>query len=243
MTFVLTVAGAALAVALELAEACAIVLAVGLTRRWSDALIGAIGGAVVCAALAIVLGPLLLGDLAVDGLRVVIGALLILFGLEWLRKGTLRLSGRKSRSSSAAEFEEVEEELEDLPLPPPGQADWVARAIAFKGVLLEGVEVVLIVSVLASQPEGPAPAIIGAAVATFFTIVAAVVLRRPLASIPETELKWLVGVILTGFGVFFCGEGLGVEWPGGELALLYSVGILAGASWLLIRTQRRDPVR
>ena len=238
MTFALTVAGAALAVALELAEACAIVLAVGLTRRWSDALIGAIAGAVACAALAIVLGPLLLSDLAIESLRVVIGVLLILFGLEWLRKGTLRLAGRKSRSSSAAEFEEVESELEDLPLPPPHKADWVARAIAFKGVLLEGVEVVLIVSVLASQPEGMAPAIIGAAIATVLTVVAAVVLRRPLASIPETELKWLVGVILTAFGVFFCGEGLGVEWPAGELALLYSAFVLAATSWLLIATQR-----
>jgi len=240
MAFILTAAGAALAVALELAEACAIVLAVGISRRWRDALIGAFAGVIACAVLAIVLGPVLLGDLAIDGLRVVIGTLLILFGLEWLRKGTLRLGGRKARSSSADEFDEVAEELEEMPLPPPGHADWAARAIAFKGVLLEGVEIVLIVSVLAARPEGAAPAIVGAVVAVAFTIGVALVLRRPLAVIPETELKWLVGVLLSAFGVFFCGEGLGVDWPGGDAALLYSAAALAGAASLLIVRLRRD---
>jgi Ca2+/H+ antiporter, TMEM165/GDT1 family len=241
MAFALTAAGAALAVALELAEACAIVLAVGVSRRWRDALIGAAAGAACCAVLAILLGPVLLGDLAIDGLRVVIGTLLILFGLEWLRKGTLRLGGRRARSSAAAEYDEVAGELEDLALPPPGQADWAARAIAFKGVLLEGVEIVLIVSVLAARPDGAAAAIVGAAAAVAFTIAAAFVLRRPLAVIPETELKWLVGVLLTSFGVFFCAEGLGAEWPGGDAALLYCAAALAGFASLQIIRLRRGP--
>ncbi len=242
MAFVLTAAGAALAVALELAEAMAIVLAVGISRSWRDAIVGASAGAVGCAVLAIVLGPVLLGDLAIDGLRVVIGTLLILFGLEWLRKGTLRLGGRRARSSSTAEYDEVADELEGLPLPPPGHADWAARAIAFKGVLLEGVEIVLIVSVLAARPEGAGAAIAGAVVAVIFTVGAALVLRRPLSVIPETELKWLVGVLLTSFGVFFCAEGLGVDWPGGDAALLYCAAALAGFASLLIVRLRRVPV-
>lgn len=221
--------------ALELAEACAIVLAVGVSRRWRDALIGAAAGAIACAALALVLGPVLLADLAVDTLRAVIGVLLILFGLEWLRKGVLRLGGVKDRSSSLGEYEETESDLVGLPLPAEGEADWAARAIAFKGVLLEGVEIVLIVSVLAARPDGAAPAILGAAIATVLTLLIAVVVRRPLARVPETELKWLVGVVLSAFGVFFCGEGLGVEWPAGDLALIYCAAAIAGSAVLMGR--------
>jgi Ca2+/H+ antiporter, TMEM165/GDT1 family len=237
--FVLTAVGAAFAVAVELAEACAIVLAVGVSRRWPDALIGAGAGVIGCAVLGATLGPILLADIAVDTLRVVIGTLLILFGLEWLRKGTLRMGGRKARSSSADEFAEVEEELESVPLPPPGEADWAGRAIAFKGVLLEGIEVVLIVSILAARPAGPAPAIIGSIVAVLLTVGVAAKLRKPLASVPETELKWIVGVILTAFGAFFCAEGLGAEWPGGDSALVYCAAALAAASWLLLSRMKQ----
>jgi uncharacterized membrane protein len=239
MAFLLTAIGAGLAVALELAEACAIVLAVGVSRRWRDAWIGAAAGAAACGLLAMIVGPVLLGGLAVDALRVVIGSLLILFGLEWLRKAILRLAGRKRRTSSLDEFEETEVELESIPLPPPGTPDWPARAIAFKGVLLEGVEIVLIVSVLAARPGGAAAALIGAAAAVLVTIAAAVLLRKPLARVPETELKWLVGVILTSFGVFFCGEGLRAGWPGGEAALLYCAVAIGASGLALIKLSAR----
>src|SRR5919199_4021494 len=147
MTFVLVAVGAAVAVGVELLEALAIVLAVGVSRRWSDAVVGAVAAAVVCLLLAVFVGPVLLASVPLDPLRVTIGVLLLLFGLEWLRKGTLRLAGRRSRSSSLAEYLETQEELHEAPLPPPGQADWAARIVAFKGVLLEGIELVLIVSV------------------------------------------------------------------------------------------------
>src|SRR5215210_1171842 len=101
-----------------------IVLAVAVSRRWSDALIGALAAVVVCAALAAVLGPVVLGSVPLDALRVTIGFALLLYGLEWLRKGTLRLAGRRARSSSLAEYIETQQELHDAPLPPPGQADW-----------------------------------------------------------------------------------------------------------------------
>ncbi|HEX8104001.1 MAG TPA: hypothetical protein VF533_15390 [Solirubrobacteraceae bacterium] len=226
----LTALGAAIAVAVEMLEALAIVLAIGATRRWRDALLGAAAAAVACAALAVVLGPVLLEGIPLDGLRVVIGVLLLLLGLEWLRKGTLRLAGRRARSSSAAEYEEAREDAEAIALPPPGRPDWAGRALAFKGVLIEGVEVVLIVSALAARPTGAAPALAGAGVALIAVCAAGAWLRRPLARIPETELKYGVGVVLTAFGVFFAAEGLGAQWPGGDLALLYIAGALVAVS-------------
>jgi uncharacterized membrane protein len=230
MTFALVALGAAVAVGVELLEALAIVFAVGLTRRWSDALIGAAAAVVACALLAAVLGPLLLGSVSLGTLRVTIGILLMLFGLEWLRKGTLRLAGRRRRSSSLAEFEEAREDLDDAPLPPHGQPDWAGRLVAFKGVLLEGVEIVVIVTALAERPSGPAPALVGASLATVSVLAAGAWLRKPLGRLPETELKWGVGVLLTSFGVFFAAEGLGVQWPAGDAAVLYVVATLAAVS-------------
>lgn len=230
MTFALVALGAAAAVGLEALEALAIVLAVALTRRWSDALIGAVAAVLACAALAAILGPVLFGSVSLDALRVTIGVLLLLFGLEWLRKGTLRLAGRRRRSSSIAEFEEAREDLDDVPLPPAGEPDWAGRLVAFKGVLLEGVEIVVIVTALAARPSGPAPALVGAAVAVVVVLAAGAWLRHPIARIPETELKWGVGVMLSSFGVFFAAEGLGVDWPGGDVAILYVIAALAAAS-------------
>jgi uncharacterized membrane protein len=232
VTFVLIALGAAVAVSVELLEALAIVLAVAVSRRWSDALIGAAGAALACALLAAILGPVVLASVPLSTLRFAIGFLLLLFGLEWLRKGTLRLAGRRARSSSLAEFVETREELEEVPLPPEGQADWAARAIAFKGVLLEGVEVVVIVTALAERPSGPTPALVGAAAATVAVLAAGAWLRRPLSQIPETELKWGVGVLLSAFGIFFLAEGLRVHWPGGDAAVLYVVAFLAALSQL-----------
>jgi uncharacterized membrane protein len=232
MTFVLVALGAGLAVAVELVEALAIVLAVGVSRRWGDALTGAAGAVAACGLLAFLVGPVLLASVPLDALRVVIGVLLLLYGLEWLRKGTLRLAGRRARSSSLAEYLETQEALHDAPLPSRGKPDWAGRLVAFKGVLLEGVEVVLIVSALAARPSGSAPALLGAAAAAAAVLAGGAWLRRPLSRLPETELKWGVGVLLSAFGVFFAAEGLGVEWPGADLALLYLVLIVAAVAQL-----------
>ena len=215
MGTVLTVLAAAVAVAVELLEAMAIVLAVGASVSWRDAWIGAALGVLGCAVLAAVLGPVLAG-LPLDTLRLVIGTLLLLFGLEWLRKGTLRLAGRRRRASSAHEYEETVEELQA-----GDGSDWAARIVAFKGVLLEGVEVVIIVAALAARPSGPAPAIVGAVVAAVVVLAIGIKLRHPLSRLPETELKYGVGIVLSSLGLFFAAEGLGVDWPGGDLALLY----------------------
>ncbi len=240
--FVLTLCGAALAVGLELLEALAIVLAVGSTRRWRDALIGAAGAVVLLAVVVVAVGPLLLARLPLEPLQVVIGTALLLFGLEWLRKGVLRLAGRRSLSNSFQEYLEEREALEGMAAVPPGQPDWPARVVAFKGVLLEGVEVVLIVAALGAGPDGLAPAIAGAGLAVVLTLAVGIVLHRPLMRLPESHLKYAVGIVLSSFGVFFLGEGLSVEWPGGDVALLYIAATLLIVSQVEIRALVREPV-
>jgi Ca2+/H+ antiporter, TMEM165/GDT1 family len=243
VAFVLTLIGAMLACGLEMLEALAIVLAVGITRRFRDSLIGAAGAALALALLALVLGPVLISRVPLDPLRVVIGAFLLLFGLEWLRKGVLRLAHLRSPSSSFREFVEEQEELEGVPLPPPGQPDWAGRTIAFKGVLLEGVEVILIVTALGARPGGLAPALIGGGVALVAVMGVGLVLHKPLARLPETHLKYMVGIVLSSFGVFFAAEGLGVHWPGSDAALLYLAASFALLSQVQIHVlARRAPV-
>jgi uncharacterized membrane protein len=228
VAFALTALGAALAVALELFEALAIVLAVALTRRPRDAVLGALGAVLACAALGVVLGPVLISRVALEPLRLVVGVALLLFGLEWLRKGILRLAGRRARSDSYSEFLEEREALEAVALPPEGQPDWPGRTIAFKGVLLEGIEVILIVTALGARPGGLAPALLGSGLALALVVGLGAVLHRPLRRVPETELKYLVGLVLTSFGTFFAAEGLSVHWPLGDGALL-----VVAAAWLL----------
>jgi uncharacterized membrane protein len=238
---VLLALGAGLAVALELLEAAAIVLAVGLSRRWSDALIGAAAAVAMCAVVAIVAGPLLLEKLPEAPLEIAIGVLLLLFGLEWLRKGTLRLAGRRTRSSALREHLEAREQTEALPPPPPGRADWATRAVAFKGVLLEGVEVILIVTALAQADGARIPVLVGATGAVLAVAVAGACLRGPLARLPETELKYGVGLLLASFGVMFLAEGAGANWPGGDLALVYCAATLALATELQAHALARKP--
>jgi uncharacterized membrane protein len=240
--FLLTLIGAALAVGLELLEALAIVLAVGSTRRPRDAVIGAAGAVALLAVAVVVVGPLVLARIPLEPLKVVIGTALLLFGLEWLRKGVLRLAGARAPSSSLQEYLEEREAMEALPPPAPGQADWPARIVAGKGVLLEGLEVVLIVAALGAGPQGLAPAVAGAAVAVVFVVGLGFVLHRPLARLPESHLKYAVGVVLSSFGVFFLGEGLGVDWPGSDVALLYVAVVFVLFSQLQVHAVAREKV-
>jgi uncharacterized membrane protein len=235
VAFVLTAVGAALAVALELFEAMAIVLAVAVERRPREAVLGAVAAVAACAVLAVVAGPVLLARAGGDPLRLVVGVALLLFGLEWLRKAVLRLAGRRSRSDSYAEYVAERQALEAVPAAREGSVDWPAAIISFKGVLLEGVEVVLIVTVLASRPDGAAPAVVGAAAAVLLVFALGLAVHRPLRRVPETELKYVVGLVLTSFGTFFAAEGLGVEWPMGDAALLVVLAVWLAISQALAR--------
>ncbi len=243
MAFVLTAVAAALACGLEMLEALAIVLAVALTRRPREAVLGAVAAAVACGALAGGVGPALAAGVGGDALRLVIGTLLLMFGLEWLRKGVLRLAGRRSRSDSFAEFIEEQEKLEAEAAPVPGTFDWPGFVIAFKGVLIEGVEVILIVSVLAARPSGAVPAIAGGAVALIAVVALGAIIHRPLRRVPETELKFAVGLVLSTFGTFFAAEGLGVDWPLGDAALLVILVAWGLVSWAFVHALARGADR
>jgi uncharacterized membrane protein len=235
VTFVLTAVGAALAVALELFESLAIVLAVALSRRASAAVAGATAAVVACGLLGVLVGPVLVARVAGDPLHIVVGVALLLFGMEWLRKGVLRLAGRRAKSDSYAEFLAEREALAEVAPPAPGRFDWPGFVISFKGVLLEGVEVILIVTVLAARPGGLAPTAVGSAAALLLVVALGVVLHRPLRKMPESELKYVVGLVLTTFGTFFCAEGLDVHWPLGDAAILVVLAIWLGVSQAAVR--------
>jgi uncharacterized membrane protein len=242
MTFVLTMGAAATAAAVEMLEALAIVLAVGMARGFRDSLLGAAAAAIGVVLLCLALGPAMLHGADVHLLRVIVGTLLLLFGLEWLRKGILRVAGVRKRSSSYDEFVEEREALGAARARGPCP-DWAARLLAFKGVFLEGLEVGLIVLALGGAPGHLTPALLGAALALLLVVAIGLVVHRPLRRVPETQLKLGVGVALTAFGTFFTAEGLGVEWPLGDLGLLYLAAIFAATAGLAVRViGRADPV-
>jgi uncharacterized membrane protein len=242
MTFVLTMSAAAAAAAVEMLEALAIVLAVGVARGFRDAWLGALAAVIGVVLTCLALGPALLNGADLHVLRVIVGSFLLIFGLEWLRKGILRMGGVRRRSSSYEEFVEERDALGEGASPLAG-TDWAARLVAFKGVFLEGLEVGLIVVALGGSSGHLAPALLGTGVALAVVVGVGLLLHRPLRRLPETQLKLAVGVALTAFGTFFTAEGLGVEWPLVDLALLYVAAIFAAAAWLAIRLiQRTIPI-
>jgi len=202
----------------EVVEAFTIVLAVGTVRGWRPSLFGAAAGLAVLVLLVVALGPLL-HLVPLHLLQLIIGVLLLLFGLRWLRKAILRAAGIVAlhdeevafamETSSLLEARRNEQHL-----------DWIAGMTAFKGVLLEGLEVVFIVIAVGVGRGLLVPAAMGAAAACLIVGVIGLAVHKPLARVPENTLKFAVGVVLSAFGVFWVGEGLGLDWPGHDLALL-----------------------
>lgn len=226
---VLLVLGAAAASAVETVEAVTIVLALGATRGWRSALLGAGAALAVLAVLVAALGPAL-DAVPIDGLRLVVGSLLLVFGLQWLRKAILRASGfRPVHDEDGIYAQEVAHALEAGA--PERGLDGYAFTFSFKSVLLEGLEVAFIVLTLGASHGSTLLAAAGAAVAVIAVVAVAAALRRPLSRVPENQLAFAVGVLLTGFGIFWASEGAGVDWPGGEAAL--PVLIAAIAAWAL----------
>jgi uncharacterized membrane protein len=219
----------------EMVEALTIVVAAGVSRGWRSALEGAAAAALVLGVLVVVVGVPLIRYIPLDALRVVVGALLLVLGLSWLRKAILRASGHKALHDEDEIYAETVAELsaEDGAAAGPDRAagtkgrDSVGFAVAFKGVFLEGTEVVLIViSLGAAQHRLGLAALAAAAAAVLVTIVGLLVARQ-LSEVPENTIKTLVGVMLTSFGVFWVGEGAGVHWPGDDLAIPVLVGFFA----------------
>ena len=219
-----------LASAVEWVEAFTIVLAVGLYRGWRPALAGTALAAVALAAIVIALGAAV-SSFPVADAQVVVGVFLLLFGLRWLHKAILRAAGLKALHDEAEEFEATQRKLST-------REHWVAVSTAFNGVLLEGVEVVLIVIALGGVGHRLGAAA-GAVAALVAVLVLGVALRAPLTRVPENLMKASVGVMLSAFGTFFAGEGIGVRWWHSDVSILLLVALYATLFLALAQLLRR----
>jgi Ca2+/H+ antiporter, TMEM165/GDT1 family len=228
-----------LASSVEGVEALTVVLAVGFVRGWRGSLTGAGLGLVALMGLTAAVGPALT-RVPLDIIRVVVGGLLLLFGLRWLRKAILRRAGIIPLHDEGAAYADETESLRRVGGVGGTLAafDTFAIATSFKIVILEGIEVVFIILAIGAEGGLLVPAVVGAVAALVLVIALGFALHRPLAAVPENELKFVVGVLLTAFGTFWTGEGIGVAWPGAELSLLaLTAGFLAIAC-LSVRAAR-----
>ena len=215
------------ACAVEAIEALTIVLAAGLTREWRSTFQGMTAALLVLAAIVAALGPTIT-LLPLTALRLLVGALLAIFGLQWLRKAILRATGYKSLHDEASAYLREVDAAKAASTSSRGRVhDWYAFTLAFKGVLLEGLEVVFIVITFGANQGNVGAAVIGAAAAVAVVAVTGIAVRAPLAKVPENALKFAVGIMLTAFGIFWGAEGAGVSWPGQDAALLVLVPVVA----------------
>ena len=242
MHSVLLVIATFLASAVEMVEALTIVLAAGVGRDWRSALVGVGAATLALAAIVAVLGPALT-LIPIGALRLVVGALLLVFGLQWLRKAILRASGYKALHDEDAAFgRELSAALAAAPRRARGGLDWYAFTLSFKGVLLEGLEVVFIVVTFGSA-EGALPlAIAGAAAALVLVGGVGVLVHRPLSAVPENSMKFAVGLLLSTFGTFWSAEGAGADWPGGDAAILAILVFFGAVSFGLVTLLRQRRV-
>jgi uncharacterized membrane protein len=230
--------GAALASAVEMVETLTIVLALGVTRGWKAPLQGAAAALAVLVVLVAALGPAL-EAIPIGALRLVVGALLLVFGLQWLRKAILRASGFKALHDEEEAFAHEIAAARDAGR--PAGIDRYALVIAFKSTLLEGLEVAFIVITLGANQGATGVAAAGAVVAFLVVVGAGFAVRHPLSRVPENALKFVVGVMLTSFGTFWAGEGLGVDWPAADASLVGLIVLTAGWSLLFTTLLRRRP--
>ncbi len=227
-----------LACAVEAVEALTIVLAVGTTRSWSSALGGVGAATVVLCAVVAALGPALT-SMPIGVLRVLVGGLLLIFGLQWLRKAVLRASGLKALHDEAQEFEDQRRAAKEAGTGGSG-FDAYSFTLSFKGVLLEGLEVVFIVLTFGANQHHVGIAALAAAAAVAAVVLLGLAARAPLARVPENTMKFAVGVMLTSFGMFWGAEGAGASWPGSDAALLVVVPAVALFSIGLVLLLRRE---
>jgi uncharacterized membrane protein len=241
---ILVFLGAFLASAVEMVEALTIVLGVGTVRGWRSTLVGAGSALGILGVLVAALGSAL-SAIPIESLRFVVGALLLAFGLQWLRKAILRSSGYKPLHDEDETYREQRKEAAGATGERRGDLDWYAFTVSFKGVLLEGLEVVFIVIAFGSAQRNMGPAALGAGTAAVLVVLAGVLARGPLSRVPENRIKFAVGLLLTSFGCFWAAEGLGIGWPGDEASLPAVITFFAGASYALVvalRHQRLTPM-
>jgi uncharacterized membrane protein len=230
-----------LASLVEAVEALTIVLAVATVRGWRPAGSGAIAGLVLLTLIVLLLGPLL-GRIPIHLLQFTIGILLLLFGMRWLRKAVLRSAGIIPLHDETLSFAAETEELREQEKRHQQKLDWLAGVASFKAVLLEGLEVVFIVIALSAGGDLLVPAAAGAVAACVLVAAIGFVVRRPLARVPENALKFAVGVMLSAFGVFWTGEGLGVDWPGEDFAIVVFAALFLAVAVAAVTMLKRRSV-
>lgn len=235
-----------LASIVEFVEALTIVLAVGVTRGWKPALAGAALAGVSLVVIVALLGPYL-AMVPIANVQLVIGALLLLFGFRWLRKAILRSAGKIPIHDEERIFREEVQLLDNGPMNSTASLghdyfrDPVAVLASFKAVFLEGLEVVFIVIAVGAGARSMWPSAIGAVLAAATVIGFGLVVHRPLSRVPENQLKFTVGLILSAFGIFWIGEGLHVSWPGGDLSIVGLIAYLAILAAVCVRIAARAP--
>jgi uncharacterized membrane protein len=227
-----------LACAVEAVEALTIVLAVGQTRSWRSALTGVGAAVLVLAVVTAALGPALTA-LPISVLRIIVGGLLLVFGLQWLRKAILRASGHKALHDEEALFAEGMTAARAAGEPAPG-LDGYTFTISFKGVLLEGLEVIFIVLTFGANQHQVGLAAAAAGLAVVLVVLAGIAIHAPLARVPENSMKFGVGVMLTSFGMFWGAEGVGAHWPGFDAALLVIIPVTLIVSLAMVAGLRRE---
>jgi uncharacterized membrane protein len=229
-----------LASGVEVVEAVTIVLATGVTRGWRSTWLGAGVAGVALAIIVAILGPALQYVIPLEALRMLVGTLLLIYGLQWLRKAIMRYAGRQELHD---EMEIYQREVAELNAEPRTNArkgvDWTAFVVSFKGVFLEGLEVVFIVITFGLSPAGLAPAVTGAALAALLITAIAAVVQRPLRQVPENTIKFVVGTMLASFGTFWAGEGIGLVWPGQDLTILGLIIFYSASAGVMIRLLRQ----
>ena len=228
-----------LASAVEGVEALTIVLAAGVTRGWRSTLVGAGVALVVLAGITAILGPALT-IIPIDALRVVVGALLLAFGLQWLRKAILRASGYKATHDEAAIYHQEVAAARTSAQVVRGGLDWYAFTLSFKGVLLEGLEVIFIVVTFGAAAHQIGLAALGAGAAVLLVVATGIVVHRPLTRVPENALKYAVGLLLSSFGTFWAAEGVGVTWPASDVSILGILAVLTASSYGYVILLRRQ---
>jgi uncharacterized membrane protein len=224
-----------LACAVEAVEATTIVLAAGTARDWKSALLGTGAGLGVLGVIIVAIGPSI-SSLPMNGLRLFVGTLLLVFGLQWIRKAILRSSGYKALHDEEKIFQE---ELAAARKAKEGKrfgvADWYAYTLSFKGVLLEGLEVAFIVLTFGTIQHQVTLASIAALAAVLIVAVSGFALRKPLARVPENTMKFVVGIMLTSFGIFWGAEGAGAIWPSADAYLFAIVPFVTVVSLILVQ--------
>jgi uncharacterized membrane protein len=228
-----------LASLVEAVEALTIILAVGVTRQWRSALYGALAGLIVLAVIIAIFGTAIVLFVPLNVLRIVIGSLLLIYGLQWTTKAILRASGAKAKHDETLIYaREVKRLREEAPVPATG-FDGISFTVAFKGVLLEGLEVAFIVITFGSNAGDIGAAALGAILACVAVGIVGLVVHRPLSRVPENGLKFVVGLMLVTFGTFWAGEGIGLEWPLSDATILILIVGYATAGLAAIWFARR----